>query len=74
MRLRKRHVLAGAVLLVAATLPTQFALGRKKDKPADATSMDAQKHAVHALNRLTYGPRPGDVERALPADAEFRTG
>jgi uncharacterized protein (DUF1800 family) len=63
MRLRKRHVLAGAVLLVAATLPTQFALGRKKDKPADATSMDAQKHAVHALNRLTYGPRPGDVER-----------
>lgn len=63
MRLRKRHVLAGAVLLVAATLPTQFALGRKKDKPADATSMDAQKRAVHALNRLTYGPRPGDVER-----------
>jgi uncharacterized protein (DUF1800 family) len=63
MRLRKRHVLAGAVLLAAATLPTQFALGRKKDKAADATSMDAQKRAVHALNRLTYGPRPGDVER-----------
>jgi uncharacterized protein (DUF1800 family) len=63
MRLRKRHVLAGAVLLAAATLPTQFALGRKKDKAADARSMDAQKRAVHALNRLTFGPRPGDVER-----------
>jgi uncharacterized protein (DUF1800 family) len=63
MRLRKRHVLAGVVLLAAATLPTQFALGRKKDKAADVTSMDAQKRAVHALNRLTYGPRPGDVER-----------
>jgi uncharacterized protein (DUF1800 family) len=25
--------------------------------------MDAQKRAVHALNRLTFGPRPGDVER-----------
>ena len=25
--------------------------------------MDEQKRAVHALNRLTFGPRPGDVER-----------
>src|ERR1700678_4417849 len=63
MRWPKRHVLGGAVRVGAATLPTQFALGRKKTNPADATSMDAQKHAVHALNRLTYGPRPGDVER-----------
>jgi uncharacterized protein (DUF1800 family) len=39
------------------------ALG-KKDKPVAAISqMDAQKSALHALNRLTFGPRPGDVER-----------
>ncbi len=25
--------------------------------------MDAQKRAVHVLNRLTFGPRPGDVDR-----------
>ena len=25
--------------------------------------MDGQKRAIHALNRLTFGPRPGDVER-----------
>ena len=25
--------------------------------------MDDQKRALHALNRLTFGPRPGDVER-----------
>jgi len=25
--------------------------------------MDAHERAVHALNRLTFGPRPGDVER-----------
>ncbi|MGB6776784.1 MAG: DUF1800 domain-containing protein [Terriglobales bacterium] len=57
----KRHVLVGVALLVAAGLTTQFALGRKKDKVS--MSLDAQKRAVHALNRLTFGPRPGDVER-----------
>src|SRR5713226_6271882 len=62
MPLRGRHLLAAA-LLVAAGLTTQFALGRKKDKPAGATMVDERKHAVHALNRMTFGPRPGDVER-----------
>jgi len=27
--------------------------------------MDQQKRALHALNRLTFGPRPGDVQRVL---------
>jgi len=63
--LRERRLLLAVTLLMAAGLATQFALGRKKDKPAagETTSMDAQKRAVHALNRLTFGPRPGDVER-----------
>ncbi len=66
---RGRRLLVTAALLVAAGLTTgltsEFALGRKKDQPAGATQMqmDAQKRAVHALNRLTFGPRPGDVER-----------
>ena len=34
-----------------------------KKKERSATAMDERKHAVHALNRLTFGPRPGDVER-----------
>jgi uncharacterized protein (DUF1800 family) len=60
----RRRLLMAAVLLGAAGLTTQFALGRKKDKPAGATMrMDAQKRAIHVLNRLTFGPRPGDVER-----------
>src|SRR6266849_4968907 len=64
MPLCGRHLLAAA-LLVAAGLTPQFALGRKKDKPAEATTMrmDERKHAVHALNRMTFGPRPGDMER-----------
>jgi uncharacterized protein (DUF1800 family) len=63
MPLPRRRLLVATALLVAACLTTQFALGRKKDKPAGATAVDAQKRAVHALNRLTFGPRPGDVER-----------
>src|ERR1700674_5981104 len=65
MPLPGRRLLTAAALLVAAALTTQFALGRKKDKPAagETTSMDSHKRAVHALNRLSFGPRPGDVER-----------
>jgi len=62
MPLRRRRLLVAAALLVVAGLMAQFALGREKDKPAGAT-MGEQKRAVHALNRLAFGPRPGDVER-----------
>jgi uncharacterized protein (DUF1800 family) len=32
--------------------------------------MDPQKRAVHALNRLTFGPRPGDVQRVAQIGVE----
>ncbi|HEY1678013.1 MAG TPA: DUF1800 domain-containing protein [Candidatus Sulfotelmatobacter sp.] len=39
-------------------------LAKKKDKPvADVAS--EQRRAVHALNRLTFGPRPGDVQQVM---------
>ena len=64
MSLRRRRLLTAATLLLAAGFASQFALGRKKDKPtAIQTQMDDRKRAVHALNRLTFGPRPGDVDR-----------
>ena len=65
LSLRQRRLLAAAAVLAASALTTQFALGRKKEKLASATQMDDQKRVVHALNRLTFGPRPGDVERIL---------
>ena len=34
----------------------------KKDKASDA-SANEQKRALQALNRLTFGPRPGDVQQ-----------
>jgi uncharacterized protein (DUF1800 family) len=61
MSLPSKKRLVAATLLLAALASSQLALGRKKNKPAGA--MDKQKRAVHALNRLTFGPRPGDVER-----------
>lgn len=36
----------------------------KKDKAAD-TSASEHKRAVQALNRLAFGPRPGDVQRVM---------
>jgi len=57
---RKQFALPLILLSLAASLP--FAVGRKKDIPTDQ-QMDDHKRAVHALNRLTFGPRPGDIER-----------
>jgi len=40
-----------------------FALGTGKEKVAPAGQMDDARRANHVLNRLTFGPRPGDVDR-----------
>jgi uncharacterized protein (DUF1800 family) len=39
------------------------AIARKKQE--SAVQMDQRKQVVHALNRLTFGPRPGDVDRVM---------
>jgi uncharacterized protein (DUF1800 family) len=63
------HRQIGSILLISllgTTLPVQLALGKKKEKLAATFSqMAAQKQAVHALNRLTFGPRPGDVDHVM---------
>lgn len=40
-------------------------LAKKKDKDAGTApiSQGEQRRALHALNRLTFGPRPGDVQQ-----------
>lgn len=57
----------GLVLLfsmVGVAISAQVALGKKKDKPA-AAQMDQRKQAVHVLNRLTFGPRLGEVDQVM---------
>jgi uncharacterized protein (DUF1800 family) len=59
----------GLILLLSLlgfAISVQLALGKKKDKqPTSTPQVDEQKQAVHALNRLTFGPRPGDVDHVL---------
>jgi hypothetical protein len=38
-------------------------LAKKKEQAA--TGPDDQRRALHALNRLTFGPRPGDVQQVM---------
>ncbi|HEY6339262.1 MAG TPA: DUF1800 domain-containing protein [Candidatus Sulfotelmatobacter sp.] len=69
-----RGKVAGVWLAVALACAVPQLLAKKKDNsaanPAPATAAE-QKRAVHALNRLTFGPRPGDVQRveAMGVDA-----
>jgi len=52
------------VLSLGFATSADLAIARKKENLA-ATQMDQRKRAVHALNRLTFGPRPGDVDRVM---------
>ena len=65
---RKQLILLGLILLVSAVLlaaSDQKSKTKASDKatPAQAAPMDDDKRIVHALNRFTFGVRPGDVER-----------
>jgi uncharacterized protein (DUF1800 family) len=54
---------AGASLLIGADKKKKPARTAESSKAAAAIpQMDEQKRALHALNRLTFGPRPGDAE------------
>ncbi len=51
-------------LSLGIAVSAELALAKKKENLA-AAQMDQRKRAVHALNRLTFGPRPGDVQRVM---------
>jgi uncharacterized protein (DUF1800 family) len=58
--MRPKH--PALLLIVILGLSASVVVSAKK-KPAAPHQMDEQKRALHALNRLTFGPRPGEVER-----------
>ncbi len=62
MRHKSLKLLA-ALLGIGLVCAVPSLLAKKKDKPAD--SPNEQRRAVHALNRLTFGPRPGDVQQVM---------
>jgi len=51
-----------STLLLGAMLSTSLAAAKK---PPKLVRLTEQQKALHALNRLTFGPRPGDVERVM---------
>jgi uncharacterized protein (DUF1800 family) len=51
---------------LACTVPRLLA----KKKDTAASSPDDQRRALHALNRLTFGPRPGDVQLVMAVGVE----
>jgi uncharacterized protein (DUF1800 family) len=66
--LRRQVVLLATLSVLGLAICVQFAIAKKNDskknkKDLNAVQMDEQKRAVHALNRLAFGPRPGDIER-----------
>lgn len=63
MTFQRRSLRWTAIVLLLA-VPAVLTYAKKKDKAASAQSqMDEQKRAVHALNRLSFGPQPGEVQR-----------
>ena len=51
-----------AVLMISAMLSPAFALG-DKDTRSGAKALTDEQKALHVLNRLGFGARPGDVEK-----------
>src|SRR5881296_2002297 len=50
-------------LSIATTLTLATSLAAQTPPPAPpAAAMTARDSALHALNRLAYGPRPGEVD------------
>jgi uncharacterized protein (DUF1800 family) len=55
--------LSACLLCLSLACAVPQLLANKKDKPEEAAN--DQKRAVHALNRLTFGPRPSDVQQVM---------
>jgi len=60
---RRVAALSAGVTLAVTVACVHLALARKK--ASAALQMDEHERAAHALNRLTFGPAPGDLERVM---------
>jgi uncharacterized protein (DUF1800 family) len=50
---------------LACTVPQVLAGKKDKDKATSSPTDSDQRRAQHALNRLTFGPRPGDMQQVM---------
>ncbi|HYL14120.1 MAG TPA: DUF1800 domain-containing protein [Terriglobales bacterium] len=71
MRFERRRIAFLLVILTLATASGVLAFSKNKEKNNSANvHVDEQERALHALNRLTFGPRPGDVQRVSSMGAD----
>ncbi len=57
-------------LFALATLTVAVATAAAPVQPPAARELTADQQVLQALNRLTFGPRPGDVERVRAAGVD----
>ncbi|HEY6270956.1 MAG TPA: DUF1800 domain-containing protein [Terriglobales bacterium] len=62
MRQQTLVLISAFSLCIASIVP---ALAGKRSKTAVPATLSERDRALHALNRLTFGPRPGDVEKVM---------
>jgi uncharacterized protein (DUF1800 family) len=65
MRLGRTKFAVGLLCFSLACTVPQVLANKKEDKAASSPNDNAQRRALHALNRLTFGPRPGDIQRVM---------
>jgi uncharacterized protein (DUF1800 family) len=64
-RFRKLCVLIVLALTGLFSLAAQAADGKSQKSHTTASGLSEHDRALHALNRITFGPRPGDIEKVL---------
>jgi uncharacterized protein (DUF1800 family) len=69
--LRRQNVVWVALFTIGLAISVQVVLAKKNRGNSSAIQMDEQKRALHAPNRLTFGPRPGDVERVTATGVDL---
>src|SRR5512142_1374218 len=65
-----RFRFAVAVLLVATAAAAAPAGKSAKPPRTKSRPMTPEQRAIHALNRLTFGQRPGDVQKVMAIGVE----
>ena len=73
MKVGQRHLALFAALAIVISATALIAADKHKPKKTGIPQIDESRRALHALNRLTFGPRPGEADRvaAMGVDKWF---
>ena len=70
MRFEHKRPAVVAIAATALVVPALLLARQNKPTASQAVQMNEHQRALHALNRLTFGPRPGDVQRVESMSVE----